>query len=125
MNHTALTMMVLVRLMSGTGQVSAQDVLLGGPLIDATPPATSATPIADFIATGAPALALDPQDQRPVAIEYSDAHGTRAKIHKYASWATLPLMATEFALGEKLYNDTNSEPDSLRCVQKALKTILR
>jgi hypothetical protein len=80
----------------------------------------STTPIADFIATEAPALALDPQGQRPVAVEYSEAHELRAKIHKYASWATLPLMATEFALGEKLYNDTNSETDSLRGVHGAV-----
>jgi glutaredoxin-related protein len=120
MNCTALTMMVLVGLMAGTGRVSAQDVLIGDPSIDATASGASATPIADFIATEAATLALDPQGQRPVAIEYSDAHELRAKIHKYASWATLPLMAAEFALGEKLYNDTNSETDSLRGVHGAV-----
>jgi hypothetical protein len=120
MNYTALTMMVLVGLMAGTGRVSGQDVLPLDPSIDATPLAGSATPIADFIANEASTLALDPQGQRPVAIEYSDAHETRAKIHKYASWATLPLMATEFALGEKLYNDTNSQTDSLRGVHGAV-----
>ena len=45
---------------------------------------------------------------RPVAIEYSDAHYTRAKIHKYASFATLPLFATEIALGQSLYDGTES-----------------
>jgi hypothetical protein len=120
MTRTALTMMVLLGLMAGTGRVSAQDVLSCDPSIDATPVATSATPIADFIATEASTLALNAQGQRPVAIQYSDAHEMRAKIHKYASWATLPLMATEFALGEKLYNDTNSETDSLRGVHGAV-----
>ena len=36
---------------------------------------------------------------RQVAFEYSDGYRTRAKIHKYAAFATLPLFATEFALG--------------------------
>jgi hypothetical protein len=120
MNRTALTMMVLVGLIAGTGRVSGQDVLVIDSSNDTTPLATSATPIADFIASQASTLALGAQAQRPVAIEYSDAHETRAKIHKYASWATLPLMATEFALGEKLYNDANSETDSLRGVHGAV-----
>jgi hypothetical protein len=47
-------------------------------------------------------------DARPKAIEYSDAYETRAKIHKYASYATLPLFATEVALGQSIYNDPNA-----------------
>ena len=80
----------------------------------------SATPIADSLAVEASKLAADPQGTRPVAIEYSDAHETRAKIHKYTSWAALPLMATEFALGEKLYNDPNSTTSSSRGVHGAV-----
>ena len=46
------------------------------------------------------------QSPRPrLAFEYSDAYRTRAKIHKYASFATLPLFATEFALGQSLYSN--------------------
>ena len=55
----------------------------------------------------------DAQDARPEAIEYSDAHETRAKIHKYASWATLPLIGTEFWLGQKIYDNPD---DNLRGV---------
>jgi len=118
MKSAALMTLALMAL-AVTGQASAQDVL------DQDPPAViSATPIADFIAREAPVLALDlqsdPQSQRPVAIEYSDAHETRAKIHKYASWATLPLLAGEFALGLKLYNDANSQTDSLRGLHGAV-----
>jgi hypothetical protein len=40
----------------------------------------------------------------PKAFEYSDAYKTRAKIHKMASLATLPLFATEAVLGQSLYN---------------------
>jgi hypothetical protein len=61
-----------------------------------------------------------PEEQRPVAIEYSDAHETRAKIHKYASWATLPLLGAELVLGEKLYNDPNSLTSNLRGVHGAV-----
>src|SRR5215475_9690514 len=44
----------------------------------------------------------------PAATTYSDAYERRLKIHKYASYATLPLFATELALGESLY----SNPDT-------------
>ena len=44
------------------------------------------------------------------AITYSDGYLLRAKIHKYTSFATLPLFATEVALGQSIYNDpTNAE----------------
>jgi hypothetical protein len=46
---------------------------------------------------------------RPVAIEYSDAYYTRAKIHKYASVATLPLFATEVYLGQALYDGNGDD----------------
>ncbi len=94
----------------------AQDVIeIDEPLTLASP-----TPIADTLSTEAARIAADSQDTRPVAIEYSDAHETRAKIHKYASWATLPLMATEFALGEKLYSDPNSVDSASRGVHGAV-----
>jgi hypothetical protein len=38
------------------------------------------------------------------AIEHSAAYETRAKIHRYASLATLPLFGTELMLGQSLYN---------------------
>ncbi|MGH9143478.1 MAG: hypothetical protein ACRD2I_20260 [Vicinamibacterales bacterium] len=47
------------------------------------------------------------QDAQPIhaaAVEHSDAYQTRAKLHKYASVATLPLFAAELALGQSLYN---------------------
>lgn len=71
-----------------------------GPLHDAVATVASSTPL------GA-ASEDDPQTPAPrtLAFEYSDAYRTRAKIHKYASVATLPLFATEFALGQSLYNN--------------------
>jgi hypothetical protein len=41
---------------------------------------------------------------RPRAIEYSDAYYTRLAIHRYASYAELPLFAVEYVLGQKLLN---------------------
>jgi len=44
------------------------------------------------------------------AIQHSEAYLLRAKIHKIASYATLPLFATELALGQSIYNSpTNLE----------------
>jgi len=97
------------------GRADAQDVIEIDQLT-----VSSATPIADSLAAEAARLVADDQGQRPVAIEYSDAHETRAKIHKYVSWAALPLMATEFALGEKLYNDPDSLNSSSRGVHGAV-----
>ena len=66
--------------------------------------------LADDITANAVESADEPQapTARPVAIEYSDGYYTRAKIHKYASFATLPLFATEIALGQSLYDGTGS-----------------
>jgi hypothetical protein len=59
---------------------------------------------ADAVAAAAQDAAAPP----PKAFEYSDAYHTRAKIHKYASFATLPLFVTEGFLGQSLYNDPTS-----------------
>lgn len=68
-----------------------------------------AAPLAGFAAaTGAPRVALDAGQTSPppklAAVEYSDAYKTRAKIHKYSSFAMLPLVGTELLLGNSLYN---------------------
>ena len=52
-----------------------------------------------------------PDDQtrpRVIPFEYSDGYRTRARIHKVASLATLPLFVTEGFLGESLYNNPTS-----------------
>jgi hypothetical protein len=63
----------------------------------------------DWHATSAaaPAMPLSAESEQPLhaaAVAHSDAYRTRAKIHKYTSFATLPLFATELALGQSLYN---------------------
>jgi hypothetical protein len=52
------------------------------------------------------------QDQparRAVPVEYSDFYQTRAKIHKYASVATLPLFVANYFVGQNLYNHPGDE----------------
>jgi len=44
----------------------------------------------------------DPEPDQPQLIEYSDAYLTRLKIHKYASYATLPLFAAAYVTGNEL-----------------------
>jgi len=50
-----------------------------------------------------------PQPVHAVAVEHSDGYQTRAKIHKYASFATLPLFAAEVALGQSLDGSRDSK----------------
>jgi hypothetical protein len=54
-----------------------------------------------FTDSAAPA---DTGESRPRAVEYSDAYGTRLAIHRYASYAELPLFAVEYALGQRILN---------------------
>ena len=57
---------------------------------------------------------------RPVAIQYSDGYLLRRKIHRYASFATLPLFATEFALGQSMFNTTPSGNSAKRGLHAAI-----
>jgi hypothetical protein len=50
----------------------------------------------------------DQTRQRVIPFEYSDGYRTRAKIHKLASIATLPLFVTEGFLGQSLYDNPTS-----------------
>ena len=118
--RTVIIGLALVAFASLSEGALAQDIIeIDAPLVVA-----SATPLADGIAAEGAKLAADLQDARPVAIEYSEAHETRAKIHKYSAWATLPLMATEFALGESLYNDPNVLTSSQKGVHGAVGAAL-
>jgi len=48
-----------------------------------------------------------PVVRRPLAIEYSDQYYTRLTIHRYGSYAMLPLFAAEYSLGQNLMNDAS------------------
>jgi hypothetical protein len=75
--------------------------LAGG--IAAAPSLAASAPLAETAASQAPPA------RRPMAVEYSEGYQTRLKIHKYASWATLPLFVAQFAVGQKLYNGNGSD----------------
>jgi len=45
--------------------------------------------------------------RRRRAIQYSDQYYTRLTIHRYGSYAMLPLFAGEYALGQNLINDAS------------------
>lgn len=62
-----------------------------------------------------------PAATHPGAVTFSDGYLLRAKIHKIASFATLPLFATEFALGESLYKNP-STADSKKNLHVAVGT---
>lgn len=74
-------------------------VVFGAPV-----PATGAEPlrVQAAVAQQAPA-------RRAVAFEYSEGYKTRAKIHKIASFATLPLFVTNYFVGQDLYNNPGDE----------------
>jgi len=95
--------------MSGRLCAAVCAVLLSGSvcIAQAPAPASPAAPIAAAVsAAGDLVLAPDPQSPPPkVAVEYSDAYRVRAKIHKTASIATLPLFVTEGFLGQSLYSN--------------------
>lgn len=68
----------------------------------------SFAPAADETASFAPGAILQAsagQQARPVVFEYSDGYRTRLKIHKIASFATIPLFVAEGVIGQSLYND--------------------
>lgn len=67
--------------------------------------------------------------RRPRAIEYSDLYYTRLKIHRWASYAELPLFAATWAVGQKLLNQQSSgttydQHSSLRSTHQALASVL-
>ena len=73
----------------------------------------------DWLSSGGDAVSVTPRGRlaihpelmqggtQPIhtaAIEHSDAYLKRAKIHRFASYATLPLFTAELALGASIYN---------------------
>lgn len=74
--------------------------------LDPTPSGAEGLVISKAV-TQQPPNPLPPQQPvHAVAIQHSDAYQTRATIHKYASYGTLPLFAGEIALGQSLFNSS-------------------
>jgi hypothetical protein len=101
---------------------SAIVLLLGSVLVMAADAAAQDPGRPLYEASLTPIDATPLQSPAPApAVEYSDAYRTRAKIHKYASIATLPLFATEVALGQSVYS---SPSDAKRNAHVAVGTAI-
>jgi hypothetical protein len=71
----------------------------------------------DLDVEAAPAATRDLEGQgqpRPRAFVYSDAYQARAKVHRLASWAMLPLFGAEAVIGQKMFNDPSKALGGLR-----------
>jgi hypothetical protein len=78
------------------------------PMAVVRPTPISAAESLTIIPLAAKPLAVDtPVVRRPRAIEYSDQYYTRLTIHRYGSYAMLPLFAAEYSLGQNLMNDAS------------------
>ena len=92
-----------------TALLLAATLQRAGPVWD-PPASTVAVPDTSAFSSWMPArsalssVALaDTNRRRPRAIEYSEFYGVRLEIHRYASYATIPLFLGEAALGQSLY----------------------
>ncbi len=111
--------MVLTVLAAATASAAPADPLFVPPAVEplrtsfgSWPSCRVAVEPSRALSLGLPPAMFDQDTAQPLhaaAVEHSDGYQTRAKIHKYASFATLPLFATELALGQSAYNDTQSQ----------------
>ena len=76
--------------------------------VDTTTGGARALEISNALTQQPPSPPATQQPLHAAAIQHSTAYETRAKIHKYASYATLPLFAAELALGQSLFNSSTS-----------------
>jgi len=76
--------------------------------IDTTKPGTRGLEISNALTQQPPNPPPTQQPLHAAALQHSEAYETRAKIHKYASYATLPLFAGELALGQSLFNSSTT-----------------
>lgn len=65
---------------------------------------------------------LSPESPRPRAVTYSDGYYLRLKIHRIASYATIPLVVSEYFIGDKLYRDGPTGDHSLKDVHELVAT---
>jgi hypothetical protein len=48
--------------------------------------------------------------ERPRSVEHSDAYYTRLTIHRYGSYAMLPIFGAEYVLGQRLMSPSSPPP---------------
>jgi hypothetical protein len=76
----------------------------------------SAGPIAAVARVGFATQPDTTPRRRPRAVEVSDAYALRLRIHKYASYTTIPLFAIQAISGNQLYQSGGSNPAWARSV---------
>jgi hypothetical protein len=97
---------------SGAAVVGGTDSTVIGPRVDA-------------LRVGAGIEAPDTVTRvRKKAFQLSEAYGTRLKIHRYASYITLPLFVAEYAAGDQLYKKSNAAPQWAKSSHGALATVV-
>ena len=74
--------------------------------IDTTAPSAGGLELSNALTQQPPSPPATQQPLHAAAVQHSNGYETRAKIHKYASYATLPLFAGEIALGQSLFNSS-------------------
>lgn len=104
----ALALALSAGLPFGTGAVAQLPAQEPAAAADTASTTTATAPAAGPVipapvGLASPTLATASADTgRPRAVTYSDAYGTRLTIHRYASYATLPVFAAEYVLGSRL-----------------------
>lgn len=68
------------------------------------------------------AVAHEADQARTTAVTYSEGYQVRARIHKIASFATLPLFAAQYVLGSKL--DEGGASETVRATHAGIATAM-
>ena len=74
------------------------------------PDSTRVGPRVEALRIGVGATAPDTTKPRRKAFRLSEAYGTRRKVHKFASYATIPLFAAQYAAGDQLIQKGSAAP---------------
>lgn len=97
-----------------TLQAAAAEAPPAAPLAFALPAGTrwetAAAPALPPPAYAAPPMAEGDTTRQPRSVEYSDAYFTRLTIHKYASYAMVPLFVAQYVAGEQLLEKGDQAP---------------
>lgn len=94
--HLLVAAALCVLVPGAAAQTVVSDTATAGPRLSAL--------AVSFVADTPTIATADTGNPRPRAVEYSNAYGTRLAIHRYASYAELPLFAAEYALGQRILN---------------------
>ena len=98
-----------------------------GPAISAAAILAPALPMSPLMVPGTvpgviPEVAPDTTPRRPrvKAVEYSDLYETRVAIHKFASYATIPLFIGQYLTGQTLVTKGTDSPQWVKSVHPML-----